>query len=208
MLTIAIMKGMLHNAALELKENVRYLCELDSAAGDGDHGLTVGRMADEMKRITEDTDIVSMKDLLEQLSDAFMNVNGGSAGPLWGTIFEGLADGTPAKEDIAAEEFRQMFICAREAFMEISKAREGDKTMADALLPAVKAAEAAQGGLQEIMDAIASAAADGAEATVIMVAKYGRAKNIGERSLGSKDPGAVSLALLFDGMAKGVGASL
>lgn len=180
MLTLPLLRKMLNRAGTELKANSKYLCELDSVAGDGDHGITIGRMADVMKEKTEDTTIDTMRVLLDELGDAFMGINGGSAGPLWGTVF------TQAKED----------------FMDISKAKPGDKTMVDALYPAIDAIIETQGSLKEIMTAAAAAADAGAEQTSTMVARFGRAKNMGERSIGTKDPGAVSIAILFNGMAQ------
>ena len=93
MLTLELLQKMLLNAAVALKDNVLPLCELDSVAGDGDHGLTIGRMADAMKAQVEAGTSADMKELLDDLSMAFMGVNGGSAGPLWGTVFGGFAEG-------------------------------------------------------------------------------------------------------------------
>ncbi|CAK7009495.1 dihydroxyacetone kinase subunit DhaL [uncultured Phascolarctobacterium sp.] len=204
MLTLPILRKMLLNAAVELKANSTYLCELDSVAGDGDHGITIGRMADVMKTMTEEDQPNTMHDLLDELGDAFMGINGGSAGPLWGTIFSGMAEGIEDQAELTELEFRKMFVQAKEDFMDISKAQVGDKTMVDALYPALDTAIAAHGTLKEIMDAAAAAAVQGAESTSQLVAKFGRAKNMGERSLGTKDPGAVSIAILFSAMAQAV----
>ena len=204
MLTLPILRKMLLNAAVELKANSTYLCELDSVAGDGDHGITIGRMADVMKTMTEEDQPNTMHDLLGELGDAFMGINGGSAGPLWGTIFSGMAEGIEDQAELTELEFRKMFVQAKEDFMDISKAQVGDKTMVDALYPALDTAIATPGTLKEIMDATAAAAVQGAESTSGLVAKFGRAKNMGERSLGTKDPGAVSIAILFSAMAQAV----
>lgn len=202
MLTLPILREMLQNAAAVLKVKSAYLCELDSVAGDGDHGLTISRMADVMKVKAEDTTIDTMKVLLDELGNAFMGINGGSAGPLWGTVFSGLSAGIDDQAELTDLEFKRMFTQAKEDFMDISKAKPGDKTMVDALYPAIEAIIETEGSLKEIMLAAAAAAEAGAEATTDMVAKFGRAKNMGERSIGAKDPGAVSIALLFGGMAK------
>lgn len=204
MLTLPILRKMLLNAAVELKANSTYLCELDSVAGDGDHGITIGRMAEVMKTVTEEDQPNTMHDLLDELGDAFMGINGGSAGPLWGTIFSGMAEGIEDQAELTELEFRKMFVQAKEDFMDISKAQVGDKTMVDALYPALDAAIATPGTLKQIMDAAAAAAVQGAESTSGLVAKFGRAKNMGERSLGTKDPGAVSIAILFSAMAQAV----
>ena len=202
MLTLPILRKMLHSAATELKANSKYLCELDGVAGDGDHGITIGRMADVMQELLDVTTLNTMRALLDALGDAFMGINGGSAGPLWGTVFTGMAEGIDDQAELTDLELRKMFTQAKLDFMDISKAKPGDKTMVDALYPAIDAIIETQGSLKEIMDAAAVAAKAGAEATSQMVARFGRAKNMGERSIGTKDPGAVSIAILFDGMAK------
>ena len=194
MLTLPLLRKMLNRAGTELKANSKYLCELDSVAGDGDHGITIGRMADVMKEKTEDTTIDTMRVLLDELGDAFMGINDGSAGPLWGTVFTGMAEGIDDQAELTDLELRKMFTQAKEDFMDISKAKPGDKTMVDALYPAIDAIIETQGSLKEIMT--------GAEQTSTMVARFGRAKNMGERSIGTKDPGAVSIAILFNGMAQ------
>ena len=202
MLTLPILRKMLHSAATELKANSKYLCELVGVAGDGDHGITIGRMADVMQELLDVTTLNTMRSLLDALGDAFMGINGGSAGPLWGTVFTGMAEGIDDQAELTDLELRKMFTQAKLDFMDISKAKPGDKTMVDALYPAIDAIIETQGSLKEIMDVAAAAAKAGAEATSQMVARFGRAKNMGERSIGTKDPGAVSIALLFDGMAK------
>ena len=203
MLDVNLLQKMLLAAAEELKAQSSYLCELDSVAGDGDHGLTIGRMADVMKARIEAGSSADMKELLDDLGMDFMGINGGSAGPLWGTVFGGLAEGIEeGAVRLDRDSFKRMLAQARENFADISKAKQGDKTMVDALYPALAAGMAAEGSLKDVMTAMAQAATAGAEATAQMVARFGRAKNIGERSLGAKDPGAVSIALLFNAMAQ------
>ena len=203
MLTLELLNKMLLAAAVALKENVIPLCELDSVAGDGDHGLTIGRMADAMKAQVEADTSADMKELLDDLSMAFMGVNGGSAGPLWGTVFGGFAEGIDdGVSELDAAGIHKMLEQAKEDFMDISKAKLGDKTMVDALYPALDAGMACDGDVKTIFAAMAEAANKGAEDTANMVARFGRAKNVGERSLGAKDPGAVSMALLFSKMAE------
>ena len=203
MLTLELLEKMLLAAAVELKANSQYLCELDSVAGDGDHGITVGKMADAMKAKVEAQDSEDINSLLDDLGMTFMNINGGSAGPLWGTIFSGLADAVdPGVKEVDAAGLQKMFAQAKEDFMDISKAKPGDKTMVDALYPALDAGMAATEDVQATMATVAAAAVAGAESTSKLVAKFGRAKNVGDRSLGTKDPGAVSLSILFSAMAK------
>lgn len=203
MLSLAELQKMLLAAAVELKAKSMYFCELDSVAGDGDHGLSIGRMADVIKQKMEANDADDIKSLLDDVGMLCMGINGGSAGPLWGTVFSGMADGAPeGKTEVSGEEFRSMLEQAKSDFQDISKAKLGDKTMVDALYPALEAALTNQGNLKEVMDAAAKAAMAGAAKTKEYVAKFGRAKNVGEASLGHEDPGAVSTAVLFEAMAK------
>lgn len=205
MLTLEMLEKMLLAAAVELEEKSKMLCELDSVAGDGDHGVTIARMAESMKNKVEAHDSSNIKDLLDDLSMAFMNSNGGSAGPLWGTVFGGLADAAPedAKE-VSLEELLAMLAQAKEDFEGISKAKIGDKTMVDALYPALEAGMVAEGDAKTVFAAMGKAAAEGAEKTADMVARFGRAKNVGERSLGTKDPGATSISILLTAMAAAI----
>lgn len=202
MLTLELLQSMLLTAATELKDKSMMLCELDGVAGDGDHGLTIGRMADAIKAKAEAKDSADIKELLDDLSMAFMSVNGGSAGPLWGTVFGGFAEGVDeGATSLDTAGIHKMLAQGKEDFMDISKAKIGDKTMVDALYPALDAGLAAGGSAKEIFAAMAEAACRGADATAGMVARFGRAKNVGERSLGTKDPGAVSMSILFSSMA-------
>jgi dihydroxyacetone kinase-like protein len=187
-----------------LKSNTKYLCELDSIAGDGDHGVTMGRIASCIEnRIYNHEENDFIKKINEDLSMDLMNVNGGSAGPLYGTIFEGMGEGIEEKESLSTQEVKNMFKESKEAFKIISKAKLGDKTLVDAFYPAVDAIVNSQGGLVEIIEAGAKAAEEGAENTKNYIAKFGRAKNVGDRSIGHKDPGAVSISLFFKGLYEG-----
>lgn len=201
MLTLQEWKKMLIAAALKLKEESKFLCELDSVAGDGDHGITIGRMADAMKVRAENKESEDIKSFLDDIGMLCMGINGGSAGPLWGTIFSGLAEGAPSgKQEITAAEFKAMLQQAKVDFQDISQAKVGDKTMVDALYPALDAAVGASEDVGEMLQAAAEAATLGASRTKDYVAKFGRAKNVGAGSLGHEDPGAVSISLLFVAM--------
>lgn len=203
MLSLEELRKMLLAAALELQAQSSYFCALDSVAGDGDHGLTIARMAKEIEEKVTAKEELDIQSLLDDVGMLCMDVNGGSSGPLWGTVFCGLAAGAPAGEaEVSREEFRRMLRQALEDFKDISKAQVGDKTMVDALYPALEAALASEGDLKEVMDAAAKAAKEGAAKTKGYVAKFGRAKNVKEASLGHEDPGAVSLSVLFEAMAQ------
>jgi dihydroxyacetone kinase-like protein len=197
------MKNMLLTASDSLKMNREILCSLDAVAGDGDHGITVAKMADCIAdRVRSSKEGESMKKILQDIADSLMNVNGGSAGPLWGTIFEGMAESV---ESDALDEsgLKAMFLGARRDFEMISRAKVGDKTLVDAFYPAVEAMAGCQGNIEDILRCGAEASKTGAELTANFAARFGRAKNVGDRSIGHKDPGAVSISILLDGFYRG-----
>ena len=202
MLTLAQWQKMFTAADRELLNQSKYFCELDSRIGDGDHGVTIARMAEAMQAHIKAEPARDIQSFIDELGMICMNSNGGSAGPLWGTILCGLAAGAPAgTTQIDGPELKAMFKQCKSDFADISKAKVGDKTLVDALYPAVAAALAAGDDTGAILEAAAQAAVKGADQTVNLVAKFGRAKNLGEASKGSKDPGAVSLSVLLSSLA-------
>ncbi|MCT4509413.1 MAG: dihydroxyacetone kinase subunit DhaL [Tepidibacter sp.] len=203
-MNVALWKRMLLKSAYLLKSNIKYLCELDSIAGDGDHGITIGRIGECIEeRISNNYENDSIKKINDDLSLKLMNVNGGSAGPLYGTIFEGMSEGIEDKEILIIKDIKNMFKESKEAFQMISKAKLGDKTLVDAFYPAVDAIVDSEGTLLEMLEAGVKASEEGAKNTKNYIAKFGRAKNVGERSIGHKDPGAVSISLFFKGLYEG-----
>lgn len=191
---------MLSQAVIILKENTDELSRLDSATGDGDHGVTIGKIADKIsERLSSWPDDTGVQAFLEDLSSALTNIGGGSAGPLWGTLFEGFS--LAATDDMDIPQVKKLFVSALDSMREISTAKIGDKTMMDALLPAVAAVESCEGDIPAIFAQAAQAAVQGADDTANMIAKFGRAKNLKEKTIGHKDPGSVSLSLLFKSFA-------
>lgn len=197
----SLWKTMLLNVAQEFAQNVTYLCEIDGKTGDGDHGVTIGKIGEAIrarcsKFVPEDT----IKQVNDDLSMSLMDVNGGSAGPLYGTLFEGFADGVDASFELTMDEIKRMFLNGKDEFYSISKAEKGDKTMADALYPAIEAIQESHGDTKELFYNAYEAAETGAQSTKDMIAKFGRAKNMGDRCIGHLDPGAVSMSLFFKGL--------
>lgn len=192
---------MLQAGATLLKENRDLLSKLDSATGDGDHGATMGRVADAILDSLS-TDAGTPQALLEAVGWSVLSVDGGSASPLVGSLLLGMADGCPATARLNGGEVAAAFEAGLAKFRAQTPAGPGDKTMLDALAPAVEAlrAAASQGfGLEQAFAMAAEAARLGAENTRNMQAKYGRARNLGPRSVGHDDPGATSISLLFAG---------
>ena len=204
-LTTADWKRMLDSAGAILAENAELLSKIDAQTGDGDHGITVGKIA-AFLRETAAGDETGLRALFEDLGSGIMSIPGGSAGPLYGTFFGGFAEGVP-EGGCGEADLKAMVQAGYEEFGSISGAKVGDKTMMDALIPANEAIQTASGTPAEILRAGADAAKKGADATENFVAKFGRAKNYKEKTLGHKDPGAVSMSLIFEGFARALESS-
>lgn len=197
--------AMLLQAAKLLEENTQYLSDIDSRFGDGDHGITMGKIAKLIQERVPQWGEDSIKDFLDSLGMAIMEVKGGSAGPLYGTMIGGLGvnlDDDASQVDEAG--LKAMFVGCLSEMEDITTAKVGDKTMMDALIPAVQAAQQAQGDCKAILEAAAQAAQEGAKASEQFVSKFGRARSYKEQTIGTPDAGAVSTALFFRGLAQGI----
>ena len=167
--------------------------KLDAAAGgDGDHGEAIVA-ATKALAAAQGGDF---KSLLEDMVSHLETDVSGSTSSLYGTLFEGMADAVESgKTELTAAEVAEMFAAGLEELGFATKAKVGDKTFMDALIPAIEALKAhAAEGEAAMCAAAAAAAKAGSEATAQMQAKYGRAKNLGERSIGPIDAGSASNA--------------
>ena len=195
---------MVHKVAEIWQENKDYLSEIDSRFGDGDHGVTIGKIASLIEKklaAWEDDDI---EEFLEDLGDSTMEIGGGSAGPLYGTLIGGLSGPLSGGGAIGEGLLKEMFTECQSAMEDITNAKVGDKTMMDALIPAVAAAEAAEGDCLAILEAAKEAAARGAKESEQYVSKFGRARSYKEQTIGTPDAGAVSTSLFFAGLCDGL----
>ena len=201
-----VLNSMLMTAADDVIAKKGYLSELDAVIGDGDHGTTISRAMEILKESLEKGPEDDLKALLKNIGWALLGVNGGATGPLLGSLFKGLSDGLEKGASVGAAAVAAMFSKAREAVLKVSGASLGDKTMVDAFVPAVEAIEKSAGGadLIAMFEAAAEAAEKGADSTVDMVARKGRAKNLQEKSRGHRDAGASSMSLIFRGFEKGI----
>lgn len=184
------------------------LTRLDSAIGDADHGTNLARG---MRAVVERLDASPPADaaqLCKETAMALINSVGGASGPLYGTFFLRLSTALAGQDDAAA--LAAGLRAGAEGVRARGKSDPGDKTMLDAMLPAVAAFEKATfdkaafdkaADLPAAAEAAAAAAADGRDATEPMQARKGRASYLGERSIGHIDPGAASTALLFRALA-------
>ncbi len=199
-------KKILCASALGLIDQEGLLTSLDSKIGDGDHGVSITKLS----RIILDGCVAGNDDLaalLEWIAGSMTNCGSSSAGPLWGTYFEGLAASVAGASDLGGKELAEMLASGCRELCSVSAARIGDKTMMDAVIPSVEAAETkakSGGSAADVLRAAADAAIEGAGKTEDMVARFGRAKNLKERSLGCRDAGAVSFSLFLRGLADAV----
>ena len=178
------------------------LTEIDSKFGDADHGLTMTKIAKAISDAVDQSD-GGIQAMLDDAATAVMSLNGGSAVPLWNTWLDGMQEAAPEGEEIDVPGLQAVFAQALEELNDMSGAKVGDKTMMDALVPAVEAMKACTSSdIKEILDAGAKAALAGAEATVPMKANFGRARNYGERSIGYMDSGAASWSCMFASFAE------
>ena len=188
------------DAAISSKEE---LCRLDSYVGDGDHGFTVERGFSAVKAMLEETDFDSPKEALEATGDELADTMGGAIGLIIGGLFTGGAEAIDDKADIDTEDVYALLNAGLEEIKLVGGAREGDRTLIDALSPACDAFKSAmdqEASLKECIGCAAEAAEKGAEATKDMVAKKGRAKFLQEESKGHIDAGAVTMSKIIRAM--------
>ena len=197
---------MVRSAADKIRATRDELSKLDSAIGDGDHGMTITRAMGIAEKVIEESENKDLKGLLKDVGWGVMGVDGGATGPLLGSFLMGLSNGIGEQDVIDCPTLAAMFEAGLAGVRRQSKAQVGDKTLMDALLPAVDAIrQAADAGksITEALQAAAEAAEKGAVSTKDFRAKFGRAKNLGDRTLGHQDPGATSMALIFQGFFEG-----
>lgn len=196
--------AMLRGAAAKIRAHHELLSELDSATGDGDHGTAMLRAMDALEQTLNAGPEAKINQLLTKIGFAIMSAAGGSTGPLLGTFFIGMGEGLGEAAQLDGAAVSAMLRRGVAGMQKHTQAVVGDKTMMDALLPAVEAlerhAEATLPG--DLLELAAAAAAAGAEQTKEMLAKFGRARNLGARVLGHADPGATSIALILAGFAE------
>lgn len=198
----------LERLADTLHEHAEDLTRLDAAIGDADHGANMDRGFRAVRERALGGDGTEVGAIFKQTGMALIGSVGGAGGPLYGTLFLRMAQTATDKERLTVEEVGNMLKAGLEGVVQRGRAERGDKTMVDALAPAVEALQAALAEGREGAEALreaAQAAERGAEATIPMVARKGRASYLGERSAGHQDPGATSSALLVRTLAETLG---
>jgi phosphoenolpyruvate---glycerone phosphotransferase subunit DhaL len=194
----------LKQLAQALHENRDYLTQLDSPIGDADHGINMDRG---FKAVTEKLPAMASMDIgsiLKTVGTTLVSTVGGASGPLYGTAFLRAGMATSGKHELYEADFVGMLEAALEGIKARGKAQPGEKTMVDALTPALAAAKETQAqnlGLSQMLYRTSDAAEAGMKATIPLLATKGRASYLGERSIGHQDPGATSSWLMLKTLA-------
>jgi dihydroxyacetone kinase-like protein len=202
--------------AERLHDRSAMLTQLDQAIGDGDHGINMDRgfsaimaMLDAQVASNGDSSGQEVGGLLRQAGQTLIKTVGGASGPLYGTAFLRAAAVFARAERPTIADTVSAMKAAAEGIGTLGRSRTGEKTMLDALVPAVVAAQAALDAGQDeqaVLEAARTAAEAGAQGTIPMLATKGRASYLGERSIGHQDPGATSAALLVGALADAISA--
>lgn len=200
MITRDLLIDILKNIGEVIKENKQYLTDLDGAIGDGDHGINMNKG---FKAVLEKLDTVKDKDcgaILKTIAMTLISTVGGASGPLYGTAFLKAAMAVNGKMELDNNDVIKMFDEGIKGVIMRGKAKRGEKTMLDALIPAYEELKKAlENGAEmpEAFDKACKAAYDGVEYTKTIRATKGRASYLGDRSIGHQDPGATSSYLMI-----------
>lgn len=182
-------------------DQVDLLTDADLAIGDGDHGIGMRRGFEAALETLDAVPAASIEAAFKSVGMAILSSTGGAAGAVFGTLFRSGAKAFADQQAIDPENFTTFLDSGLEAVIKRGGVTEGQKTMIDAVAPAARNARASMaGGLREAMAAAASGSLQGVEATKGMVATTGKARSLGERSLGHPDPGAISVSLILKAM--------
>jgi dihydroxyacetone kinase-like protein len=188
-----------------IAENKTYLTDLDAAIGDADHGVNMNRGFQAVMNKMTDMEGKDIGTIFKTVGMTLLSTVGGAGGPLYGTFFLQAGMNSAGKNELSLEEWLTSLDAATKGVIARGKAELGDKTMVDALQPAVESLRNSVENGQSMgaaLEASADAAEEGMMATIPMVAKKGRASYLGERSAGHQDPGATSSYLILDAAAK------
>lgn len=203
-------KAVLLKMVKAIQENKAYLGEVDGLIGDGDHGMNMNKGFTVFESRFGEREF-TFTEGLEELGMILLNEIGGSMGPIYGTILMDMAEAGEDLEEITLEHLASMLEAGLNGLCGIVDAKVGDKTLVDALSPAVdtlKIGAAANADFKEALEKMKQAAETGRDATKDMVAKFGRSSRLGERSRGVLDAGATSCCIILTAMADGIAAAL
>ncbi|MDV7105510.1 dihydroxyacetone kinase subunit DhaL [Vibrio sp. TH_r3] len=195
---------MMQLVARGMVENEPMLTKYDQTIGDGDHGLGIERgFSNVATYLIEDFTATDVGDVLTKIGTKLMSTMGGASGAIFGTLFRAGGKAIAGEMELTTPVLAHFLDAGLEGIYKRGGATEGAKTMIDALAPAVrKAQELENTEFEQAIVEIAKAAEQGVEATKQMIATTGKAKTLGERSLGHPDPGAISMSLILKFMAE------
>jgi len=216
-LSLEQLKQMFLYVSGEILNSTALLTQADKAIGDGDHGVGMARGFEAVSKKLENDSFESVGSLLKAVGTTLIISVGGASGIIFGTFFRGGAERLLERREFQAPDLAMLLSDGLKAVMARGGARPGDKTVVDALAPAVRAVAAVAAGptpgaapaagtggettIAAAAKAAAEAAAEGVEETKEMIARIGKAKTLGKRSLGHPDPGALSMHLILQAIA-------
>ncbi len=195
-----LLTGWVREFARVIGEKAQLLTDLDAAIGDADHGINMNRGMTAVVAALDESASADMASLCKQVGMTLVKSVGGASGPLYGTFFLRMAAAIGSADSVEAADFAKALRAGVEGVVQRGRAEAGDKTMFDALAPALDALDTALGSGAGLAAALADAtvaAEKGRDATESMVARKGRASYLGQRSVGHQDPGATSAAMLI-----------
>jgi phosphoenolpyruvate---glycerone phosphotransferase subunit DhaL len=201
---LADVEAVVRTIATVAVDNEKYFGDLDAVVGDGDFGYSMARGFELVLQGWDGFDRTDIGTFLKKVAVVITSRIGGTSGPIWGTAFLRAGAAAGATDRLSPDQVVAMLRAAIAGIMARGKSDVGDKTLLDALVPAVDAVEAAvlEGGTAaSALRAAAATARERAEATRPMIAKRGRAAYTGERSIGTLDAGAVAVAVMFEALA-------
>ena len=199
----------MHESSAAIGEQRDALTALDAAIGDADHGTNMSRGFTAVEAKLADLDGATPGRILTTAGTTLIGTVGGASGPLWGSALRRAGRALGDEETFDADGLVAALEAALQAIVDLGKAEPGDKTMVDALGPAVETLRTEVGAgrpVAEALEAAHAAAQAGAEATIPLLAKKGRASYLGERSIGHQDPGATSTAMIVAALQRAVAA--
>lgn len=204
-LTTATLLNWLRHAAALIYAQREHLTALDAAIGDADHGANLDRGFAAVVDTLPTLAALDAGAILKSAGMRLISTVGGASGPLYGTAFRRMGKALEGRLEVSGAELVEALGAFVEGIVTMGKAAPGDKTMLDALAPALDALKEAIDAGEPIGPALlraSEAAQAGAESTIPLIARRGRASYLGERSAGHKDPGATSSALIIQALAE------
>ncbi|HDP77171.1 MAG TPA: dihydroxyacetone kinase subunit L [Mesotoga infera] len=192
-------------AVESILENEQYFCDLDSVAGDGDFGTSLAKGFSEVKSKWKDLEKSNVGTFLRDCSMIIMEKCGGASGPIWGNAFLSASRVSKGKESLEIADIAELFQAMVDGVQKVGKAELGDKTLLDSLIPfkdSLKESAKLNESIEEAFEKAVTRAEEGAESTKTIVATKGRARYLGDRSIGAYDAGARAVAVILSDIQK------